>query len=59
MRDENYILIWTNGSEEKICATLFIRDNCLHVVEHFGVTYGEKSRRVIPLVQLREWRTNS
>ena len=57
MSDEYYVIVWADGHEEKVLATVKVQDGCLVVVEHYGVTFGEKSRRVIPLSRLREWRT--
>jgi hypothetical protein len=57
MYDKNYVLIWNDGREEKVWGTIDIRDKYLILTEHYGVTYGVKGQRSIPLAQLREWRT--
>ena len=58
MGDERYVLVWADGREEKVWAQLRVRDGCLVITEHFGVTGGVKEIRTIPLAQLREWRTD-
>jgi hypothetical protein len=56
--DKRYVLVWADGHQEKVWAEPTVRDGCLVLIEHFGVTGGVKSVRTIPLAQLQEWRTD-
>ncbi len=57
MYDTYYIIVWKDGTEEKVYASIEVRNNLLYITEHFGITHGIKSQRIIPLTSIKEWRT--
>jgi len=55
MSDCYWTIQYLDGTLEDVLASIEIRNGCLHVVEHYGVTSGVKSERFIPLTAIRQW----